>query len=45
MVAPLPAVIAPRPGLVVRDAERDAAFVALWLGRQASPHTKRNYRR
>lgn len=45
MTALLPAVIAPRPGFVVRDTEADAAFVALWLGRQASPHTRRNYAR
>ena len=43
MAALLPAVIAPRPAL--RATEPDAAFVALWLNRQASLHTRRNYRR
>ena len=43
MVTLLPAVIAPRPGLAVRATEPDAALVALWIGRQASPHTRRNY--
>ncbi|WP_336491143.1 tyrosine-type recombinase/integrase [Methylobacterium nigriterrae] len=35
----------PRADLVVRAAEPDAAFVELWLSRQASPHTRRNYAR
>src|SRR4051794_34485637 len=29
----------------MHTAEPDAAFVELWLGRQASPHTRRNYAR
>jgi hypothetical protein len=35
----------PRTDLVAREAEADAAFVDLWLARQASPHTRRNYAR
>ncbi|MER2266677.1 tyrosine-type recombinase/integrase [Methylobacterium oxalidis] len=42
LIEPVPE---PRTDLVAREAEPDAAFVALWLGRQASPHTRRNYAR
>jgi integrase family protein with SAM-like domain len=48
-MSPLPALAEPaaepRADLVLRAADADAGFVALWLGRQASPHTCRNYAR
>jgi hypothetical protein len=34
-----------RPILAIRHAETDAALLALWLGRHASPHTQRSYAR
>jgi hypothetical protein len=29
----------------IAQADSDAQLVALWIGRHASPHTRRNYRR
>ena len=34
-----------RPLPAIRHAETDAGLIALWLGRHASPHTRRNYAR
>src|SRR5215207_1350748 len=31
--------------LPVAQADTDAQFVAMWIGRHESPHTRRNYRR
>lgn len=35
----------PRADRVPRATAPDAAFIELWVSRQASPHTRRNYRR
>jgi integrase/recombinase XerD len=41
----LPAVIEPDNAVAVRQADTDAGFVAMWIARHASPHTRSNYRR
>ena len=43
----LPAIIeqAPETGILVAQADTDAQFVAIWLNRHESRHTRRNYER
>ena len=41
----LPAIITPVEAAIVAQADTDRQFVAMWIGRHESPHTRRNYAR